>query len=66
MSSLLVDEAIETRRLPILLRARGVVCGFKQKPGDCCVFSSYGTVPRPSIQTGGLLFIDQLAIPGRH
>jgi hypothetical protein len=27
-------------------------CGtlLKPKPGDCCVFCSYGTVPCPSIQ----------------
>ncbi|WP_091895187.1 GDCCVxC domain-containing (seleno)protein [Bradyrhizobium sp. Rc2d] len=27
-------------------------CGtrFKPKPGDCCVFCSYGTVPCPPIQ----------------
>ncbi|HYX04242.1 MAG TPA: GDCCVxC domain-containing (seleno)protein [Reyranella sp.] len=24
----------------------------KPKPGDCCVFCSYGTVPCPSIQRG--------------
>ncbi|MCL4482612.1 MAG: hypothetical protein M1445_08375 [Bacteroidetes bacterium] len=25
---------------------------LKPKPGDCCVFCSYGTVPCPSIQKG--------------
>ncbi|WP_442403412.1 GDCCVxC domain-containing (seleno)protein [Maliponia aquimaris] len=24
----------------------------RPKPGDCCVFCSYGTVPCPSIQAG--------------
>lgn len=30
-------------------------CGtvLKPKPGDCCVFCSYGTVPCPPIQEGG-------------
>jgi len=29
-------------------------CGtlLKPKPGDCCVFCSYGDVPCPPIQTG--------------
>lgn len=26
---------------------------LKPKPGDCCVFCSYGTVPCPPIQLGG-------------
>jgi hypothetical protein len=26
---------------------------LKPKPGDCCVFCSYGSMPCPSIQTGG-------------
>lgn len=30
-------------------------CGkrLKPKPGDCCVFCSYGTVPCPPIKSGG-------------
>lgn len=30
-------------------------CGavLRPKPGDCCVFCSYGTVPCPSIQAPG-------------
>ena len=30
-------------------------CGIrlKPKPGDCCVFCSYGDVPCPPIQSGG-------------
>ncbi|MEH2512473.1 rRNA maturation endonuclease Nob1 [Nitrobacteraceae bacterium AZCC 1564] len=30
-------------------------CGalLKPKPGDCCVFCSYGTVPCPPVQAGG-------------
>lgn len=30
-------------------------CGavLKPKPGDCCVFCSYGTVPCPPKQNGG-------------
>ncbi|PWJ22162.1 hypothetical protein SAMN05421539_101571 [Jannaschia seohaensis] len=30
-------------------------CGtlIRPKPGDCCVFCSYGTVPCPPIQDGG-------------
>ena len=29
-------------------------CGdlLKARPGDCCVFCSYGTVPCPSVQAG--------------
>jgi len=26
---------------------------LRPKPGDCCVFCSYGTVPCPPIQLGG-------------
>ncbi|HRK79212.1 MAG TPA: GDCCVxC domain-containing (seleno)protein [Thiobacillus sp.] len=26
---------------------------LKPKPGDCCVFCSYGSVPCPPVQTGG-------------
>ena len=26
---------------------------LRPKPGDCCVFCSYGTVPCPPIQAGG-------------
>ena len=30
-------------------------CGamLKPKPGDCCVFCSYGSVPCPPMQAGG-------------
>ncbi|MGD9925000.1 MAG: GDCCVxC domain-containing (seleno)protein [Pseudorhodoplanes sp.] len=30
-------------------------CGsrLRPKPGDCCVFCSYGTVPCPPVQTAG-------------
>jgi len=30
-------------------------CGalLRPKPGDCCVFCSYGSVPCPPVQTGG-------------
>ena len=30
-------------------------CGtlLQPKPGDCCVFCSYGTVPCPPVQEGG-------------
>jgi len=30
-------------------------CGarLKPKPGDCCVFCSYGSVPCPPVQVGG-------------
>lgn len=30
----------------------GCVVVLKPKPGDCCVFCSYGTVACPPIQTG--------------
>ncbi|WP_424979874.1 GDCCVxC domain-containing (seleno)protein [Leisingera sp. S232] len=26
---------------------------LRPKPGDCCVFCSYGTVPCPPVQSGG-------------
>lgn len=32
-------------------RACGAV--LRPKPGDCCVFCSYGTVPCPPVQAGG-------------
>jgi hypothetical protein len=30
-------------------------CGalLRPKPGDCCVFCSYGSVPCPPVQSGG-------------
>ncbi|MDQ2090929.1 GDCCVxC domain-containing (seleno)protein [Marimonas arenosa] len=31
---------------------RGCGAVLKPKPGDCCVFCSYGTVPCPPIQAG--------------
>jgi hypothetical protein len=33
-------------------------CGIrlKPKPGDCCVFCSYGTVPCPPMQNGKSVF----------
>ena len=31
---------------------RGCGSVLKPKPGDCCVFCSYGTVPCPPVQEG--------------
>ena len=31
---------------------KGCAVVLKPKPGDCCVFCSYGTVPCPPIQAG--------------
>ena len=35
---------------PVLLRVQGCGARLKPKPGDCCVFCSYGSVPCPPIQ----------------
>ena len=32
---------------------KGCKALLKPKPGDCCVYCSYGTVPCPPIQEGG-------------
>jgi hypothetical protein len=39
-------------------------CGIrlKPKPGDCCVFCSYGTVPCPPMQNGKSVFRARLCI----
>jgi hypothetical protein len=36
-------------------------CGalLRPKPGDCCVFCSYGSVPCPPIQHGGAASLKQ-------
>jgi hypothetical protein len=67
MSSLLVDEAIETRRLPIFLRLQEVWCAAQAKAGRLLrlFFLRDRSVP-VDLNRGVLLFIDQLAIPGRH
>lgn len=42
-------------------------CGewLKPKPGDCCVFCSYGTVPCPPVQAGGNASDDSSEVSGK-
>ena len=39
--------------LSVLLDCKPCGALLKPKPGDCCVFCSYGTVPCPPVQAGG-------------
>lgn len=36
----------------IVYECSGCGASLRPKPGDCCVFCSYGSVPCPPIQTG--------------
>ena len=40
-------------RLPVSYDCKGCGQRLKPKPGDCCVFCSYGSVPCPPIQENG-------------
>ncbi len=45
-----VAERMPTDRCVFLYRCEGCGTILKPKPGDCCVFCSYGSVPCPSRQ----------------
>ena len=47
-----------TERMPVdacqfFYDCRGCGALLRPKPGDCCVFCSYGTVPCPPVQESG-------------
>lgn len=43
-------ETMPTDSCEWLYECEGCLTTLRPKPGDCCVFCSYGTVPCPSIQ----------------
>jgi hypothetical protein len=50
--------AAETETMPVdaclyFYTCRGRGTRLKPKPGDCCVFCSYGSVPCPPVQGAG-------------
>ena len=42
---------------------RGCAALLKPKPGDCCVFCSYGTTPCPPVQQHGKACCDEPTPP---
>ena len=46
-------ETMPTNACQYFYACDGCKTLLKPKPGDCCVFCSYGTVPCPPIQEGG-------------
>jgi hypothetical protein len=46
------DETMPTDACVFFYDCAGCGTRLKPKPGDCCVFCSYGSVPCPPIQTG--------------
>lgn len=46
-------ETMPTNACQFFYECTGCKMLLKPKPGDCCVFCSYGTVPCPPIQEGG-------------
>jgi len=45
-------ETMPTNACQFFYDCKGCGARLKPKPGDCCVFCSYGSVPCPPIQTG--------------
>ena len=45
-------ETMPTESCQFFYDCAGCGAVLKPKPGDCCVFCSYGTVPCPPIQAG--------------
>ncbi len=46
-------ETMPTNACQFFYDCSGCGAVLKPKPGDCCVFCSYGTVPCPPVQQGG-------------
>ena len=46
------EEIMPTDACMFFYACTGCSSRLKPKPGDCCVFCSYGTVKCPPIQTG--------------
>jgi hypothetical protein len=47
------EEPMLTDACRFFYDCRGCGVRLKPKPGDCCVFCSYGSEPCPPIQAGG-------------
>jgi hypothetical protein len=47
-------ESMPTDACRFLYECSGCGATLRPKPGDCCVFCSYGSVPCPPIQAGNL------------
>jgi len=45
-------ETMPTDACQFFYDCKGCRAVLRPKPGDCCVFCSYGTVPCPPIQVG--------------
>ena len=48
-----VEETMPTDACQWFYECTSCKVVLKPKPGDCCVYCSYGTVPCPPIQEGG-------------
>jgi hypothetical protein len=46
------EEVMPTDTCQFFYRCPGCNTVLRPKPGDCCVFCSYGSVPCPPIQQG--------------
>ena len=46
-------ETMPTDACQFFYECKGCGTLLRPKPGDCCVFCSFGTVPCPPIQEGG-------------
>jgi hypothetical protein len=47
------NEAMPTDACQWFYECKGCHTVLRPKPGDCCVFCSYGSVPCPPIQAAG-------------
>jgi hypothetical protein len=47
------SETMPTDACQFFYRCTSCDTMLKPKPGDCCVFCSYGSVPCPPMQAGG-------------
>ena len=43
-------EQMPTDACQIVYECRGCTAQLKPKPGDCCLFCSYGSIPCPPVQ----------------
>jgi hypothetical protein len=48
-----VEEVMPTDACQFYWECPGCQALIRPKPGDCCVYCSYGTVPCPPIQVSG-------------
>lgn len=46
-------ETMPTDACLVVYDCKGCGAALRAKPGDCCVFCSYGTVPCPPVQQAG-------------